>query len=123
MFAIEIEKVFSATHQLRLNDGSYEPLHGHDWHVIVTVEAAELDAMGTVMDFHDLERRLEKILSPWNGQRLNDLPPFDAPDFSPSAERVAWDVARRVMTGLPKAVRLSVVRVSEAPGCWALWRA
>ena len=47
---------FSAAHQLRLYDGSLEPLHGHNWQVKVTVVAAKLDSIGVVMDFHELER-------------------------------------------------------------------
>jgi 6-pyruvoyltetrahydropterin/6-carboxytetrahydropterin synthase len=35
-FDITATRTFSAAHQLRLYDGSLEPLHGHNWVVRVT---------------------------------------------------------------------------------------
>src|SRR4051812_27370017 len=35
-FEITTTRTFSAAHQLRLPDGSIEPLHGHNWRVKVT---------------------------------------------------------------------------------------
>ena len=43
-FEITTIRGFSAAHQLRLYDGSLEPLHGHNWRVKVTVSAAEVEA-------------------------------------------------------------------------------
>ena len=61
-FQITVTRRFSAAHQLRLYDGSLEPLHGHNWVVRVAVESRKLDAIGVVMDFHELERLLDAIL-------------------------------------------------------------
>ena len=41
-FEITTTRQFSASHQLRLYDGSLEPLHGHNWQVKVTVAADSL---------------------------------------------------------------------------------
>ena len=43
MYQIQIEKNFSASHAIALPDGSLEPLHGHNWPVVVTVQSQELD--------------------------------------------------------------------------------
>ena len=43
MYDITIKTGFAAAHQLRLYDGKYENLHGHNWTAQVTVEADELD--------------------------------------------------------------------------------
>ena len=40
-FEITTTRTFAAAHQLRLYDGSLEPLHGHNWRVQVTVCAAD----------------------------------------------------------------------------------
>lgn len=121
-YHITVEAHFAAAHAIRLPDGSLETLHGHDWRVWVTVERAELDAIETVMDFHDLQALLETIIAPWRQQNLNDVPPFADGNINPTAERVAWYVADRLIDALPEAVTLVDVKVEEAPGCIAVYQ-
>jgi len=118
-FEITVLRDFSASHQLRLYDGSLEPLHGHNWRVLVTVSAQTLDSIGVVMDFHELQRRLDQVLSPMQNRHLNDLPEFSS--CNPSAEQLAWHVARSLQ--LPNHVALRAVEVRETPDCRAIWRA
>jgi 6-pyruvoyl-tetrahydropterin synthase len=75
-FAISILRRFRAGHQLRMYDGSLEAPHDHEWVVKVTVAAAELDRIAVVMDFHELERRLDNLLTPLRDRSLNDVPAF-----------------------------------------------
>lgn len=126
MFEITIERIFSAAHALRLPDGSFEPLHGHDWRVAVTVAAAQLDAMDTVMDFHELEATLETIIGPWRNANLNQSRPFAGPDgqltINPSAERVAEQIGLGIAGTLDASIALIEAAVGEAPGCTARYR-
>ena len=129
MYEATIEATFSAAHALRLPDGSLEPLHGHDWLVKATVASEGLDAMDTVMDFHDLEKLVEERIGPWRNQNLNAASPFvgGADDeqglaINPSAERVAEQIAWAVSGGLPEHVWLKEISVGEAPGCVARYR-
>lgn len=108
-FEISITRRFSAAHALRLYDGSLEPVHGHNWRVRVTVRAAKLDAIGVVMDFHELERRVDAVIQPWHNSHLNDSPSFSS--RNPSAENVAVVLAERVE--LPVGVTLVGVEVWE----------
>jgi 6-pyruvoyltetrahydropterin/6-carboxytetrahydropterin synthase len=117
-FEITTTHHFSAAHQLRLYDGSLEPLHGHNWVVRVTVGAEKLDAIGVVMDFHELERLVEAIVRPWHNRHLNDLEPFQK--LNPSAENVSVVVGSGLK--LPMNVRLLCVEVTETPGCVAIYR-
>ena len=114
-FSIRTVRHFAASHQLRLPDGSLEPLHGHNWKVAVTVAGDRLDALGCVMDFHELERLVDAVVVPLHNHHLNELPPFDR-ELNPSAENVAVQVARLVAPGLPAGVRLVKVRVWETAG-------
>ena len=114
-YAIRVVRSFAAGHQLRLGGGTVEPLHGHNWKVAVTVRAERLDAIGCVMDFHELERLIDAVVGPLHNRHLNALPPFDA-ELNPSAENVAVYVARSVAPGLPAGVRLAKVRVWETAG-------
>ena len=123
MFEITIEKVFSASHALRLLDeGTWEPLHGHDWDVAVTVESEKLDGIDTVMDFHVLEQLVVSVISPFANRHLNEVVPFADDQWNPSAERVAQWIGQEVTKGLPRGVSLVSTAVGEAPGCTAVYR-
>ena len=117
-FEISTTRAFSAAHQLKLYDGSLEPLHGHNWRVRVTVESAELDSIGVVMDFHELERLLDEILGPLHNSHLNDTSAFAA--LNPSAENVARHVGRQL--SLPANVRVRSVEVWETDTNSAVYR-
>jgi 6-pyruvoyltetrahydropterin/6-carboxytetrahydropterin synthase len=112
-FEISTTREFSAAHALRLYDGSLEPLHGHNWRVRVTVSSAALDAIGVVMDFHELERLVDGIVGPLHNSNLNEVSPFAHGGLNPSAENVALHVGRSLGGKLPARVRLVRVEVWE----------
>src|SRR5436190_829839 len=115
-FQITIIREFSAAHALRLYDGSLEPLHGHNWRVSVTVMADKLDAIGVVMDFHELERLVDEVVGPMHNRNLNDLAAFA--QANPTAENVAAHIGHSVK--LPARVRLRKVEVWETWNCSAV---
>jgi len=117
-FEITTTRSFSAAHQLRLYDGTLEPVHGHNWKVKVTVSAPRLDSIGVVMDFHELERLLDEIITPMHNRHLNELPAFET--LNPSAENVAGYLARSLK--LPNGVKLESVEVWETEGNSAIYR-
>ena len=71
-------------------------------------------------DFHLLERALDAIIGPLEGQDLNRTEPFDR--LPPTAEHVADYIARNMSRTLPPTVAMSRVDVTEAPGCVAAWK-
>jgi 6-pyruvoyltetrahydropterin/6-carboxytetrahydropterin synthase len=117
-FEISTVRRFSASHQLKLYDGSLEPLHGHNWSVKVAVMAEKLDAIGVVMDFHELERLVDAMVVPMHNRHLNELRSFA--ETNPSAEGVALVIGRGLK--LPAAVRLLSVEVWETPENSAVYR-
>jgi len=118
-FEISVTREFSAAHQLRLYDGSIEPLHGHNWRVRASVWGQGLDSIGTVMDFHELERALDAIIQPLHNRHLNELPPFSN-GLNPSAENVAFHIGQSLR--LPEGVRLLSVEAWETSYCSAIYR-
>ncbi len=120
MFIIEVQGEFYAAHQLRLPDGSTEPLHSHHWKVSVCVKSSELDALETVMDFHQLEQILKRICNAWDNRNLNDIAPFDKA-INPSAERVAQRIAELLIPEVPAPAKLQSVSITEAPNCVAIY--
>jgi len=121
MFQITVEKSFHASHALKLPDGSLEPVHAHDWPVVVTVGADSLDKMETVMDFHELERIVEHVIDPLRDLHLNDIDPYSH-GMNPSAERVAEHIGHQIAADLPKRVKLVSVALGEEVGCTAIYR-
>ncbi len=118
-FEITTTREFAASHQLRLYDGSLEPLHGHNWRVTVTVGSPQLDGIGVVMDFHDLDRQVDAIVAAMHNRHLNDVPPFAA-GLNPSTEHVALHIGQSLR--LPVGVNLLSVRVWETSVNSAIYR-
>jgi 6-pyruvoyltetrahydropterin/6-carboxytetrahydropterin synthase len=118
MYEVNIKAGFSAAHQLRLYDGQYENLHGHNWSAQVTVEADELDAMGVGIDFVKLKQMVEEILNKLDYQNINEIPPFD--ELNPSAENIArWLFLKlKDQVGSQK-TRVKRVEIFEIEGCGA----
>jgi 6-pyruvoyltetrahydropterin/6-carboxytetrahydropterin synthase len=117
-FEITTTRHFSAAHQLRLYDGSLEPLHGHNWRVKVIVSAPKLDSIGVVMDFHELERRIDEIVRPMHNGHLNNAEIMG--QRNPSAENVAVVVGEKLK--LPEGARLVAVEVWETDENSAVYR-
>ena len=118
MYDVTVKTVFSAAHQLRLYDGKYENLHGHNWTAQVTVEADELNPIGVGIDFVELKEMVEKILSRLDYQNINEISPFDKEN--PSAENIARWLFLELKTQIDtKSTRVKRVEVCEMEGCGA----
>lgn len=119
MFELTVERSFSAAHAIRIG-GQLEPVHGHNWTVRATIAGRQLDRDGLLVDFHKVERALDRILHPFHNHSLNEVAPFDA--LNPTAEHVAREIGQALARTLPPGVALSSLSVGEAPGCTATWR-
>ena len=122
MFEVTIEQTFAAGHALRNYHGKCENVHGHNYRCQVTLEGAELDHTGLLMDFVALKRTLQSVIDRLDHQWLNDLPPFDV--LNPSAENIAKYIYDEVNKGIGQAdVRLGSVRLWETDTSSATYRA
>ena len=118
MYDVTVKTGFSAAHQLRLYDGKYENLHGHNWTAQVTVEADELNPIGVGIDFVELKEMVDKILSRLDYQNINEISPFDKEN--PSAENIARWLFLELKTQIDtKSTRVKRVEVCEMEGCGA----
>jgi 6-pyruvoyltetrahydropterin/6-carboxytetrahydropterin synthase len=114
VFEITVEASFPASHQLRDGQGGVEPLHGHNFRVEASVASPDLDEIGLVVDFLELEAILVQVLSPYNHRHLNDLVPFD--ELNPSTENMARFFYEKLQEKLaPRRLEVRCVRVWEAP--------
>ena len=113
MFEIEIERCFSAAHQLRGYNGDCSNLHGHNYRVTVTVRSNELDRIGIALDFRKLKQELDSLLEEYDHRNLSELPEFQ--ELNPTSEVLARTIYRRMgekMNGGP--IRVWKVRVGES---------
>ena len=118
MYDVTVKTGFSAAHQLRLYDGKYENLHGHNWTAQVTVEADELNPIGVGIDFVELKEMVEGILSRLDYQNINEISPFDKEN--PSAENIARWLFLELKTQIDtESTRVKRVEVCEMEGCGA----
>jgi 6-pyruvoyltetrahydropterin/6-carboxytetrahydropterin synthase len=113
MFELMIETTFSAAHQLKGYMGKCERLHGHNWKVQVHVIAEKLNEIDIAMDFHDLKRLTNEVVSTLDHTVLNDIFPFT--EKNPSSENIAKWVYDSLRKKIPdETIQLSAVTVWES---------
>jgi len=122
MFEVTIEETFAAGHALRNYHGKCENVHGHNYRCQVTLEGAELDDIGLLVDFVELKRVVHSVLDRMDHQWLNEFPPFDV--LNPSAENMARYIYQQVAEGLQvrEGVRVGLVRLWETDTSQATYR-
>lgn len=116
MYECRVQAGFFAVHQVRLADGTLEPLHGHDWKVQAVFAGPQLDAAGMLVDFVAAQGALQDVLRSLHQTELNAAPPLSG--LNPTAEHVARTVFEQLQKRLP-GFGLAAVYVEEAPGCIA----
>jgi len=87
MFEVTVEETFAAGHALRNYHGKCENVHGHNYRIRATLQGAELDSIGLLVDFVQVKKLMQTVVDRLDHQFLNDLPPFNA--LNPSAENIA----------------------------------
>jgi 6-pyruvoyltetrahydropterin/6-carboxytetrahydropterin synthase len=124
VFEISRDFLFSAAHQIRFHGGKCERLHGHNWRIRVHARAGELNKIGMVLDFADLQKLVTEIGSKFDHQVINEIPPFDT--VNTTAENIARhfyvEVDRLVAEREGGRVRISKVEVWESDGSVAVYR-
>ena len=95
---------FEAAHSV-IVDGKAEEIHGHTFHLEVTVEGELIN--GYVMDFLELRRIVNEIVERLDHRNLNTL--FE----NPTTENVTLWIAREIEKRLPNGVRLQRIILWE----------
>ncbi|MCE9554701.1 MAG: 6-carboxytetrahydropterin synthase QueD [Planctomycetes bacterium] len=131
MFRVSREIDFCYGHRLLNYDGKCRHLHGHNGRVVITLESAELDHRGMVIDFSEIK----DVVSRWIDDELDhrmilrkDDPvvpvlkqqgePMFLMDANPTAENIAkliYDFTRD--HGFP----IVEARLWETPRCYATY--
>lgn len=128
------EFTFDAAHRILGHPGKCAYLHGHTYHLEVTVSAERLDPLGMVIDFDDLRALVKKaVLDRWDHAALlwseDPLAPAieriqaEAPEKvvrlsgNPTAEILTREAWQAIRLRLPQDVSLERVAIKETPAC------
>ena len=120
MFEVSVEETFAAGHALRGYKGKCENVHGHNYRVQLTMEGAELDATGLLVDFVEVKKLIQTVVDYLDHRFINDLPPFDR--LNPSAENLAKYFYDEISGRLDRGVRLRQVKIWETEITSATYR-
>jgi 6-pyruvoyltetrahydropterin/6-carboxytetrahydropterin synthase len=123
VYEVAKDFLFSGAHQIRFHGGKCERLHGHNWRIRVHARAAELDRIGMVVDFADLQSIVTEICQRFDHQNLNQVPPFDT--LNTTAENLArfiyGEAGSKLAAATGQRVRVSRVEVWENQGSLATY--
>ncbi len=123
-YLVSAEASFSAAHTLAGVE-KCDRMHGHDFRVRLTIEVPEerIRSSGMAVDFRTIESLAAEAVVDFDHRLLNELEAFR--DTSPTAERVALEVSRRVrdrLRALVPEARLYEVEVWETPTYRVVYR-
>lgn len=127
MFHLNIKRKFAAAHRLEGYNGECASLHGHNWTVEVEVAGERLDECGMLIDFKDLKRMVDGIISELDHKYLNEIVPFDRGrgGANPTAENIAAYIYKGMKVRLDRhnnKLLLREVKVWESTDAWACCR-
>lgn len=144
MHKVRVTKEFSfeMAHALEGHDGQCRYIHGHSYHLSVTVIGVPIQDAGSpkngmLIDFADLKALVKKaVLDPldhslvlfeqsqfldqvksWTGQKVVLTP------YNPTCENLVIDFAKRIGTALPQGTQLYRLILRETQTGYAEWYA
>jgi 6-pyruvoyltetrahydropterin/6-carboxytetrahydropterin synthase len=122
MYSVAVTKDFIARHFLIGGDwGSENFPHAHQYVAEISIEAAELDKHGYLVDIVDIESALTAIVNDFRDSLLNDKPEFAG--LNPSIEHFSRIICERMLATIhPPGHGMLQVKLWENASCWAAYR-
>ncbi|MDR3195589.1 MAG: 6-carboxytetrahydropterin synthase QueD [Endomicrobium sp.] len=109
IYKLSVTKNFASAHCLRKYKGRCENLHGHNWKIRAAFSGSKLDSVGMLIDFTDIKKRLDKIISHLDHKFLNEIEPFNK--INPTAENIAafiYEQLKQIETETAKVCEVEV---------------
>ncbi len=122
MYTVAVTKDFIASHFLIGGDwGSENFPHAHHYVAEISIEAAELDQHGYLVDIVDIEAALDSIVKDFKDSLLNDKPEFAG--LNPSIEHFSRIICERMLANIhPPGTGTLQVKLWENATCWAAYK-
>jgi 6-pyruvoyltetrahydropterin/6-carboxytetrahydropterin synthase len=136
------EFTFETGHALYGYDGKCRNVHGHSYHLSVTVIGSPIEEtghkkLGMVIDFGDLKTIVkEEIVDPFDHATVfNGSTPHQAlantlkenghkvilADYQPTSENMVVDFAHKIRKRLPEGIQLHSLKLRETGTAYAEW--
>jgi 6-pyruvoyltetrahydropterin/6-carboxytetrahydropterin synthase len=114
IFEVYVKTDFSAAHFLAGYPGDCARLHGHNWLIEVYVRCRDLDRLGMAIDFMEIKKAVQSVISHLDHANLNELAPFR--EINPTSENIAKFLYQELGNQLNSdGVTISKVKVAETP--------
>lgn len=123
MYTVAVSKDFIARHFLIGGDwGSENAPHAHHYVCEVSIEAAELNRHGYLVDIVEIEQALDAIVDDFRDSMLNEKSEFAG--LNPSLEHFSRIICERLLStiGVPGSGGVLSVKLWENANCWAAYR-
>ncbi|TFH73549.1 6-carboxytetrahydropterin synthase [Gammaproteobacteria bacterium LSUCC0112] len=122
MYTVAVTKDFIASHFLIGGDwGSENFPHAHHYVAEISIEAAELDKHGYLVDIVDIEAALNTIVADFKDSLLNDKVEFAG--LNPSIEHFSRIICERMLATIhPPGSGVLQVKLWENATCWAAYK-
>ena len=134
---------FEMAHALRFHNGPCRNIHGHSYHLTVTVLGSLVSkegdsSQGMVMDFGDLKKIVSTEIIQWldHALVLNENDAAEALKgqslffgklitvaYQPTCENLLFDFACKLRNALPDQVELKHLMLRETPSSYSEWYA
>ena len=120
IFEVYVKTDFSAAHFLAGYPGDCARLHGHNWLIEVYVRCRDLDRLGMAIDFMEIKKAVQSVISHLDHANLNELAPFR--EINPTSENIAKFLYQALGQQLNSdGVTISKVKVAETPDAGAFY--
>jgi 6-pyruvoyltetrahydropterin/6-carboxytetrahydropterin synthase len=108
---------FEAAHRLPRVPATHKcsRVHGHSYHVTITLTGPIDPDMGWLLDFADIDQVVDPVIARIDHQLLNEVPGLE----NPTSELLAVWLWRAIQPGLPG---LTEILVAETPTSRCLYR-
>jgi len=87
MYKLNVTSDFSSAHKLNGYEGLCKNLHGHNWKVRIGILCEKVDKIGMTIDFGEVKKNLNEIMTMLDHTYLNDLVFFR--ENNPTSENIA----------------------------------
>ena len=135
---------FESAHALYGYDGKCKNIHGHSYHLYVTIIGTPIDNLnnaknGMVLDFGDLKKMVKKqivevfdhaVVLNKNSPHIELAKTIDSHShnvvlvpYQPTSENMLFDFADRIKSQLPQNVSLHSLKLYETANSYAEWYA
>jgi 6-pyruvoyltetrahydropterin/6-carboxytetrahydropterin synthase len=108
---------FEAAHRLPRVPATHKcsRVHGHSYHVTITLSGAIDSDMGWLVDFSDIDRVIDPVIARLDHTLLNEIPGLE----NPTSELLAVWLWREIQ---PRLAGLTEVMVAETPTSRCVYR-